>query len=75
MAGQGASAQGQSRAPGAESRAELGAESLLSPRHPSQTDAQIDVSAEGSREPIPGMYWPNCQYLASADRLTQPDSR
>jgi hypothetical protein len=67
MAGQDASAQGQSRAPGAESRAESGAESLLSFRHPSQTVAQIEVLAEGSREPIPGMYWPNCQYLTSAD--------
>lgn len=69
MAGQDASAQGQSRAPGAESRAESGAESLLSLRHPSQTVAQIEVLAEGCREPMPGMYWLICQYLTSATSL------
>lgn len=62
-----ASAQGQSRPRGAESRAESGAEPLLSPRHPSQAVAQIEVLAEGCREPIPGKYWLICQYLASAD--------
>ena len=62
MAGPDASAQGQSRAPGAES----GEESLLSLRHPSQTVAQIEVLAEGRREPIPGMYWLICRYLTSA---------
>lgn len=59
-------AQRQSRARGAESRAGSGAESLLSLRHPTQTVAQIEVLAEGCREPIPGMYWLICQYLTSA---------
>ena len=67
MAGQDASAQGQSRAPGAETRAESGAESLLSLRHPSQAVAQIEGLAECCREPIPGMYWLMCQVLTSAD--------
>lgn len=49
MAGQDASAQGQSRAPGAESTAESGAESLLSLRHPSQAVAQIEGLAEARR--------------------------
>jgi hypothetical protein len=60
-------AQGQSRAPGAESRAESGSESLQPLRHPSQTIAQIEGLAEGCRKPIPGMYWLIGQYLTSAD--------
>ena len=32
-----------------------GAESLLSLRHPTQTVAQIEVLAEGCREPIPDL--------------------
>lgn len=59
-------AQGQSRPRGAESRAESGAESLLSLRHPSQALAQIEVLAECCREPSPGMYWLICQVLTSA---------
>ena len=63
MAGQDASAQGQSRAPGAESRAE----SLLPLRHPSQTIAQIEVLADGCSEPSPRMYRLICQVLTPAD--------
>ena len=48
-------AQRQSRARGAESRAGSGAESLLSLRHPTQAVAQVEVLAEGCREPIPDL--------------------
>jgi hypothetical protein len=56
-------AQGQRRL----SRAESGAVSLQPLRHPTQTIAQIEVLAEGCREPIPGMYWLIGQCLTSAD--------